>query len=69
MKVRPDVSASLAAGLANEPRFQIGEPDVVGPWVRAERNRLAAMIVRAIDQDAMHASVAHLSEGDLLRAA
>jgi hypothetical protein len=29
---------------------------------------VTALVVRAIDQDAAHAGVAHLSEGDLLRA-
>jgi len=69
MKVRPDVSASLAAAFANEPGLEIGEPDVIRPLVCAERNRVAALVIRAIDQDAAHASGAHLSEGDLLRAA
>ena len=66
MPVRPDVGASLAAGLANEPCFKIGEPDVIGPLVCADRDRVAAMMVRAIDQDSAHASGAHLGEGDLL---
>jgi hypothetical protein len=52
---RPNVGASLAASLADEPRFQIGQPDVIGPLVGADRDRMAAAIVRAIDQDAAHA--------------
>jgi hypothetical protein len=36
--------------------------------VSADRDRVAALGIRAIDQDAAHAGVAHLSEGDLLRA-
>jgi hypothetical protein len=55
MKVRPNVGASLAAGLAYEPRLEIEKPDVIGPLVRADRDRMAAMIVRAIDQHAAHA--------------
>ncbi len=51
IKVRPDVSPSLAAALAYEPRFQIGEPDVIRPWVSADRDRMAALVVRAIDQE------------------
>jgi len=35
---------------------------VIGPLVCADRNRMAAPIVRAIDQDAAHASGAHLCE-------
>jgi hypothetical protein len=68
MKVRPDVSASLAAAFADEAGLNIGEPDVVRPLVRADRDRVAAVIVRAIDQDAAHAGLAHLGERDLSRA-
>jgi hypothetical protein len=31
MKVRPNVDASLAAGLAHEARFQTREPNVIRP--------------------------------------
>jgi hypothetical protein len=68
MKVRPHVGASLAAGLTYEPRLQIGKPDVIRPLIRADRDRMAATIVRTIDQETAHAGGAHLSEGDLLRA-
>jgi hypothetical protein len=60
---------SLATGFAHEPRLEIREPNVIRPWICADRDRVAAMKVLAIDQDAAHAGVAHLSEGDLLRAA
>jgi hypothetical protein len=52
--MRPHVSPSLAASFADEPRFQIGEPDVIGPLVRADRDRMATVKVRAIDQEAVH---------------
>lgn len=68
VKVRPDIGGSLAADLAHAPRFEIGEPDMIRPLVRADRNRAAAVIVRAIDQDAAHAGLAHLGERDLSRA-
>jgi hypothetical protein len=67
IKQRPDIGPSLAAGCADEPSLQIGEPDVIRPWVGADREGLAALVIRAIDQDAAHASIAHLSEGDLDR--
>jgi hypothetical protein len=67
MKVRPNVGALLAAGPAHEARFQIGEPDLIGPWVCADRGRVAAVMVRAIDQETAHAGGAHLAERDLLR--
>ena len=34
----------------------------------SDRNRVAAMVVRAIDQDAANAGVAHFAEADLGRA-
>jgi hypothetical protein len=33
MKVRPDVGAAPTAGLADEARFQIREPDMIRPRV------------------------------------
>jgi hypothetical protein len=62
MKVRPDVGALPATGLTSEQGFDIGQPDVIGPSIGADRSRMAAMIVRAIDQET------HFSEGNLLRA-
>jgi hypothetical protein len=38
IEIGPHVSASLAASLADKPRFQIGKPDVIGPSVRADRD-------------------------------
>jgi hypothetical protein len=68
MKVRPNIGPSLAAGLAEEARLEVGQPHVVSPFVRADRNRVAAFVIRAIDQDATHAGLAHFAEGDFLRA-
>jgi hypothetical protein len=68
MKVRPDVGALPAAGLTSEQGFDIGQPDIIGPSIGADRGRMAAMIVRAIDQETAHARRAHFSEGNLLRA-
>jgi hypothetical protein len=55
MKVRPDVGASLAAGLAHEAWLKIGKPDVIRPFIRVDRDRVAAMEIRAINQDTAHA--------------
>jgi hypothetical protein len=41
---------------------------VIGPLVRADRDRVAAGIVRAIDQQTANAGRAHFAEGDFLRA-
>lgn len=41
---------------------------MIGPPVTADRDRMAAPIVGAIDQDATNAHVEHLGKGDLLGA-
>ena len=56
MKIGPNVGALLAAGFTDELRFEIGEPDVIRPWISADRDRVAAFVIRAIDQDPAHAS-------------
>jgi hypothetical protein len=38
IEIGPHVSASLAAHLTDEPRFQVGQPDVIGPSVSADRD-------------------------------
>jgi|SRR5580692_8706988 hypothetical protein len=68
MKVRPHVGALLAAGLAHEARLQIGEPLLVRSWVCADRDRVVAMKVRAIDQETAHAGGSHFAKRDLPRA-
>jgi hypothetical protein len=68
VKIRPDVSAFLAARLAGKLGLNVRQPDVIRPLIAADRGRMAAAIMRAIDQNAANARCAHLSEGDLLRA-
>jgi hypothetical protein len=66
MEIRADVGTSLAACLADEPGFQIGQPDIIRPSVGADCGPVAAPIVGAINEQPANASAAHLSEGDLL---
>ena len=68
MEAGPHVGAALAAGLADEPIFDVGEPDVVRPLIAADRYRVAAVIVGALDQQTANAGFAHFAECDLLRA-
>jgi hypothetical protein len=68
IEIRPHVGTALAADLADETMLNVGQTKVVGPWVAADRDRMRALIVGAIDQDAAHAALAHFSEGDLVRA-
>jgi hypothetical protein len=66
--VRPNVRAPGAAGLANELLFDVGQPNPIWPSVGVDRGRVAAFVVRAIDQDAADAHLAHFAEGDFLGA-
>jgi hypothetical protein len=68
VEIRPNIATALAAGAANEARLDIGQPHFIGPPIGADRERMRAMKVLAIDQDAAHAGVAHGGTGDLVRA-
>src|SRR6516164_5038477 len=39
---------------------------LVGPAVAADRDRMAAVVVRAIDQEPAHAALANFGKGDFL---
>jgi hypothetical protein len=66
IEIRPDIRAPLAAKLARKQGLYIGQPDVIPPSIAADRCRMAALEIRAIDQPAANARGAHLGEGDLL---
>ena len=66
VEVRPHVSAALAAGRANEARLDIGQPDIIGPAIAADGDRMTAAKVPAINEDPAHAHVAHFGEGDTI---
>jgi hypothetical protein len=51
MEIRADVGTSLAAGLADEPGFQIGQLDIILPSVAADGGPVAAPIIGAVDQE------------------
>jgi len=59
MKIWPDVCSALAAFLADEPVFDVGEPDIVRPLIGADRDVVAALVIAAIDQNAANAGFAH----------
>ena len=52
----------MAAGCANETRLNVGQPGVIRPAVNADRNRMTAAIVRAVDQQAANALGAQAKE-------
>jgi hypothetical protein len=63
--MRSDLSAPLAACLADKPRLYVRQPDIVVPLIGRHRDRVAAAVVSAIDQDIGRTSAgAHLAEGD-----
>ena len=66
MKIRADIRAPLAAGLADETPLDVGQPSVIRPSVTADRGPMAALEIGAIDQEAANARGAHFAEGDLL---
>ena len=60
MQIRLHARTSLAADLAHEARLKIGEHDVIMPCVRTDRDRVAALMIRAIDQDSFSKAPAGL---------
>jgi hypothetical protein len=39
------------ASRADEPIFDVGEPDIVRPLIATDRDGVAALVIRAINQD------------------
>jgi len=60
--------AKLAAGTTDEPRLYVGQPEIIGPAITADRNRMAAAVVSAVNQHATHALGSHVGKGDFGRA-
>jgi hypothetical protein len=64
----PHVGASLAASGTGKARFDIRQPEVIGPAVGADPDAMAAFVVAAIDdQHIVHAGSAQFAECDFLR--
>ena len=68
IEVRPHIRATMAAGATDETRFNVGQPEIIGPAVTVDGNRMAATVISAIDQQPTDALGTHVSEGDFLRA-
>ena len=51
MEVRPDVGAAFAANLADEAGLEIRQSDFIRPLIGEHRDGMAALEVRAIDQE------------------
>ena len=67
VEVRPDLCPAFAAGGADKARLDIRQPQLVPLAIGAQGDAMAAVLVRAIDQDTAHAHLAHVAEGDFLR--
>jgi hypothetical protein len=68
VRVRPHIGATLAAGSACKPRFDIGQPKIIGPVVASDGDRMAAAIVGTVNQPTADAAFAQFGECDFLRA-
>jgi len=66
--MRPDIGATLPAGLAGKLVLDVGKPDVISPAIGAHFDRVASFMVGTVDQDAVDAGFPHLSKGDFLLA-
>jgi hypothetical protein len=64
IEVRLHVGDTLAVHLADEARLDVGQPNVVGPGVVAERDRVAGPVVRAVRQNPAHTALTHVREDD-----
>ena len=49
IEIWPHIRATLATGAADEPRPNVGQPGIIGPAITADRKRVAAAIVSAIE--------------------
>jgi hypothetical protein len=56
--MRADVGATLPASRTDELILNIRKPEVASPAIRIHFDRVAALVVGAIDQDAPHAAFA-----------
>jgi hypothetical protein len=65
---RPDVGTAVAANRADEQRFQIRQPQALGPAVGVDQDRMPAFVVAAEHIQPARAGLPHLTEGDCLLA-
>src|SRR6516225_7614062 len=56
-----DAHAPLAADLAYRAIFNIGQPQVIGPLIGADRDRVATAVVGAIDQQKPRTRMSRIS--------
>ena len=55
IEIRPDIGAPMAADGANEQRLQIGQTHEARPGIAADRYRVRAFVISAVNQQAANA--------------
>jgi len=68
LKQRPDIGAAVAASLADKQRLEIREPNVIGPTVSVDHDRMRTVIIAAVDDEPGRAGLAHFADRDFLLA-
>ena len=56
------IAATLAAGCADKPRLNVGQPEAIRPLIPADRKGVATAIVRTIDQQPTDTLGTHVCE-------
>src|SRR5215831_12525875 len=63
LKSGADVGPALAADRTGETRLKIAEPKIIGPAIPADRCRMRAVVVAAVDHDAARGTRCHTRHG------
>jgi hypothetical protein len=66
-KLRPDFRTTVTTDAADEAGLYIGQADIIRPLIGAQRCRVGAAGIAALDEHIADAGFAHLAEGGLLR--
>jgi hypothetical protein len=65
-KQRPDIGAAVAASLTGELRFESRQPDMIGPAIGVDHDRMRAFVIGAVDEKSSRAGSPHFAESDFL---
>jgi hypothetical protein len=65
---RPDIGTAVAASPTGELRLEIGKPDMIGPAIGIDDDRMRTPVIAAVDQKPGRAGLPHFPDRDLLGA-
>jgi hypothetical protein len=65
---RPDIGTMVATSLTGELRLEIGKPDMIGPAIGIDDDRMRTPVIAAVDQKPGRAGLPHFPDRDLLGA-